>query len=171
MKSMKDYKEAFDSLVQWLDSFPDPSKVVAIFRPTIPGHVGCQPSGNNNWSLPVLETPHRSYNDYETTTKNALLNGAVTTQQAYNWPLIEEYNAYSRQALNQRSDDNDSSIRKRVKIHWLNVFNSSVLRRDGHVGFEDCLHFYNPGPTDWWVHFFYTMMLDLAAETEYSDGH
>mmetsp|Transcript_956 Transcript_956/g.1355 ORF Transcript_956/g.1355 Transcript_956/m.1355 type:complete len:107 (+) Transcript_956:610-930(+) len=51
----------------------------------------------------------------------------------------------------------------RFDIHWLNVFPSAVLRRDGHVGFGDCLHYSIPGPTDWWAHFFHSALLDVAA--------
>ena len=30
-----------------------------------------------------------------------------------------------------------------------------ILRRDGHQGYNDCLHFYYvTGPNDWWVHLF-----------------
>jgi len=69
--------------------------------------------------------------------------------------MFEAYNGYSHKKIQERSDD-------KVRIHWLNVYNSSVLRRDGHVGFGDCLHYYSPGPTDWWVHFFYSAIRDLA---------
>jgi hypothetical protein len=151
MQSMEEYQEGFDSLLSWLDSF-HPTKIIAFYRETIPGHPGCKPHGETgqekdyDWIHPVHEEPHANYESF------ARLN---TT---YNYDLFEAFNGYSRKKIQKRSDDN-------VTIHWLNVYNSSVLRRDGHIGCGDCLHYYLPGPTDWWAHFFYTAVRDLVPVT------
>jgi hypothetical protein len=157
MHSMKEYQEGFDSMVSWIDSF-HPSKILAFYRETIPSHPGCKPHGEKgqessyNWIHPVQEEPHVNYESFYTIRDKVLNN----TEYLYH-NLFEAYNEYSRKAIQERSDD-------KVRIHWLNVFNSSVLRRDGHIGFGDCLHYYLPGPTDWWAHFFYSTICDLADE-------
>jgi hypothetical protein len=188
MKDLDDYKLAFHSLLDWLDSFPDSSKIVAFFRPTIPGHVDCSPrgagggggddGGNNktktdeqanryNWTITVDDAPFLDYQDYwKTNRKNKTA--------VHNWFNFEAYNAHSQALLQNRtkaaaavakafgraspfnsSNNNNSSTNQQnttsipaaalVPVHWLNVFNSTVLRRDGHVGFDDCLHYYIPG--------------------------
>jgi hypothetical protein len=53
---------------------------------------------------------------------------------------------------------------EKFRIHWLNVYNSSILQLDRHIGCGDCLHYYLPGPTDWWAHFFYSAVRDLAND-------
>jgi hypothetical protein len=72
----------------------------------------------------------------------------------YNWNQIEHYNDYSYWMIQNRA---------MAKIHWLNIYPSAILRRDGHIGFQDCVHYYLPGPVDWWSHFFHSMLVDLAA--------
>jgi hypothetical protein len=160
LHSMEDYKQGFDSLISWIDSF-DQSKIFAFYRETIPGHLGCIPAGekeevsNFDWINPVQVEPYANYRDYLNNTTALELrrnNGTVD----YNWGLFEDYNVYSRSKLADR-------LPTKVKFHWLNVYNSTILRRDGHVGFGDCLHYYMPGPTDWWAHFFYSALLDLST--------
>jgi hypothetical protein len=163
IKSTEDYQEGFDSLVSWIDSFP-PSKILAFYRETIPGHSGCKPHGERSqvkdydWIHPVHEEPHANYESFSALRDERilLLNNTNTTED-FGWGLFEGFNGYSRKQIQERGDG-------KVRIHWLNVFNSSVLRRDGHVGFGDCLHYYMPGPTDWWAHFFYSTLRDLANE-------
>lgn len=161
MKGMGNYTFAFHSILNWIDSFPDAkSKILAFYRPTIPGHFNCKPNAPNmtspaefNWTEPVLQAPYIDYNDYLADTQMILSPDDLV--EKYNWLEFESYNRYSRQFIGDRTEDSP-------KIYWLNIFNSSVLRRDGHVGFGDCLHYYHPGPTDWWVHFFYSMLWDVA---------
>ena len=163
MKGMEEYQEGFDSLVSWIDSF-HPTKILAFYRETIPGHTGCKPHGdgetssattdklNYNWIHPVQEEPHANYESFSSALTETI---RLNTTTRHNYDMFEAYNGYSHKKIQERSDD-------KVRIHWLNVYNSSVLRRDGHVGFGDCLHYYSPGPTDWWVHFFYSAIRDLA---------
>jgi hypothetical protein len=160
MHSMKDYQEGFDSLCSWIDSF-DPTKILAFYRETIPGHPACKPHGEKHkeqdydWIHPVQEEPHANYESFYAAQQERIqLN---TTGKDYGYDMFEAYNSYSRTQIQERSDD-------KARIHWLNVYNSSVLRRDGHIGFGDCLHYYQPGPTDWWAHFFYSTIRDLAIE-------
>jgi hypothetical protein len=154
IESMEDYQVGFEALVQWLGTFDD--KIVPFFRETIPGHGGCQPNAGNkldfDWINPVHEKPFVSYQEYADSLETGNKN------ETHNWDLFQSFNRYSKQRLARSSLQSSTPT-----IHWLNVFNSSVLRRDGHVGWGDCLHYYLPGPPDWWVHFFHSALLDLAS--------
>ena len=49
-------------------------------------------------------------------------------------------------------------------IHFLDIWNMTAMRRDGHTG-GDCLHFVSPGPVEWWNHLLYTFLRNLAIES------
>lgn len=171
INGMENYTQAFHSIPNWIDSFPEAkSKIVAFYRPTIPGHVGCLPNqqgtnnsmtvvngvANFNWATPLQEFPYNDYNEYTQHRDEVLESEMGTFVNMFNWLDFEDYNQYSQNMIRNRTENS-------THIYWLNIFNSSVLRRDGHVGFGDCLHYYMPGPTDWWVHFFYSMMQELSS--------
>ena len=174
MPTLADFQLGFQAYIQWMDTF-DPDKILVFWRPSVPGHLDCQPQATGainttqgfDWTADHLmeDRPYTDYEDYQQTTQ-AVLRAKHNTS-TYNWLQIEEYNIYSRVVLRQRAKEallNTSSHQaNRAHIHWLNIFHSTILRRDGHVGFVDCEHYYLPGPTDWWVHFFYSMLLDLSA--------
>ena len=172
MPSMNDHIVCFQAFLNWIDSFPDTSNIITFFRPTIPGHQDCMPFGNDttelancNWSHPILQEPHPSYDSYFSG-----LTQPGPARFSYDWNIFEKFNQYSKHVLENRtlqelspSSSGEVEAKKKPRtIHWLNIFNSSVLRRDGHIGFNDCLHYYLPGPTDTWVHFFYSNLEDLA---------
>jgi hypothetical protein len=144
MNTMEEYVEAFDILLAWLDSFQR-DKVLAFFRPSVPGHVRCSPSGR--------QPPYENYDEYS--------NYTNSQERPFNWHLMESFNAHSKSVFAQRHGRPDH-----LPIDWLNVFPSTILRRDGHVRHKDCLHYSLPGPPDWWVHFLFTMLLDMAAEND-----
>lgn len=130
---------------------------MAFFRPTVTGHVGCTPWGNiatdlnsydRNDPIELHQSPYQSYTEYSAVWANQT--------KPYNWGLIESFNEYSRNVLAHHRQPGQ------LDIQWLNVFPSTILRRDGHVGFGDCLHYSLPGPTDWWAHLFFSMLLDDA---------
>ena len=113
-----------------------------------------------DWSHYPLVEPYSSYDEYRRDTEEKRNSASAT-----NWPIywkvqsngtFEEYNTWTKDAIAQRSND-------LVKINWLNVYNSSLLRRDGLIGFGgDCLHHNLPGPRDAEVHLAYSALLDLA---------
>eukprot|EP00957_Ditylum_brightwellii_P123535 9419245-Ditylum_brightwellii.AAC.1 len=62
-------------------------------------------------------------------------------------------------------------------MELLDVYPMTVQRPDGHVssgecadcpgaeGFaKDCLHYFLPGPPDWWTHLMYNHLLDLTLQ-------
>lgn len=71
---------------------------------------------------------------------------------------VEAFNEYSWSVINERKEQTGNLLH----VHWLNVYNSTVLRKDGHVAFGDCLHYLQPGPYSNWIHLFYSGLLDLA---------
>jgi hypothetical protein len=160
MHSDEEYHQGFAAIMDWIDSL-DQTKIVPFFRPALPGHYECNPAGNRmkedvenyDWSIPVREAPYKDYHEFMITQQQLRLTSKMTK---FHWDSMEGWNAWAFQQLENRAPD-------KIKVHWLNIFNSTVLRRDGHVGFNDCAHYYMPGPVDWWSHFFHSALLDLAA--------
>jgi GDSL/SGNH-like Acyl-Esterase family found in Pmr5 and Cas1p len=151
LHSMEAYKESFHRIWDSLDQVLSKSKSTITkapliwFRNTNPGHSGCLPKDTGGpikrsrvWRQPIDEMPFRNYQEYLPTQTNE-----------YNWNLVPEFNEYAKQNLPNH-------------VHYLNIYNMTVLRRDGHVGFGDCLHYYYPGPIDWWVHLWYSSLKDMA---------
>ena len=188
MQDSTQYEEAFTWFLEWMESLTDPSKVVPFWRPTVPGHLGCHPEGEKgeieqyNWVKPVLQEPYADYLDYKQTQDNFMAK--YNNTKSNRWEYFEGWNDWSYQKMyntnstifgtdssgNHGTIDSNHSVAgtnssSSNTIHWLNVFPSSVLRRDGHVGFGDCLHYYLPGPIDWWSHLFHSALLDLANAT------
>lgn len=164
--SMDEYRQSFDALLDWIDSL-DSDAIVPFFRPTIPGHTGCKPNNGNASFLPVHyewpplsfhSEPYRSYGEYVQDEKRLRELYVSNDAEEYRWDYFESFNRYSFDKIKSRACNHSVT-----NIHWLNVYNSSILRRDGHVGFGDCLHYYLPGPIDWWTHFFHSALLDLNS--------
>jgi len=133
-----------------------------------------------NWIQPVLQEPYANYSEYRQINDNFAHARNASGRDTKRWPLLEEWNNWSYQKLyNSSSNNNVISTAEAIaalpmplpllsppstrQVHWLNIFPSAVLRRDGHCAFGDCLHYYQPGPIDWWAHFFHSALLDLAS--------
>jgi hypothetical protein len=160
MKGIENYTFAFHSILNWIDSLRSSNKILTFYRPTIPGHFHCEPNAPNidnikpadfNWTETVHQKPFLNYEEYHRKT-NEILSSNEPIEE-YNWLEFESYNLYSKSVIENRMSEG-------TNIHWLNIFNSSVLRQDGHVGFNDCLHALLP--PYWWVHFFYSALWDIS---------
>ena len=161
MKSTEEYKPSIEGLFAWLDTLSK-DKIVPFFRDTIPGHPDCDPMGDRDtfdWSNYPLVKPYTNYQEFMQ--DNQLKK---SRPQARDWPeywkyqangMFEHFNLWTKDVIAQRPAD-------LVKINWLNVYNSTILRRDGLIGFGDCLHHNLPGPTDVQVHMLYSALLDMA---------
>lgn len=115
---MEQYTEAFDF---WNDEVlkRQSANDVVFFRSTAPGHRDCLPRTRPrayDWTVPLNDTPFANYAEYLET---------ETTQ--YEWHVHKDYNEYSKAVLPD-------------SWYYLNIYNMTVLRRDGHVGSNDCLH-------------------------------
>jgi len=168
--TFEEYKTAFGALLDYIDSFP-PDKIIPFIRPSIPGHPNCKPRPdldkaqhgeelkNFDWvNKTVDEVPFEDIQAYRDYTNQQ--NGS----QTYNWLNLERYNDYSYGMLKNRTAAT-AATNSTTEIHWFDIFPSAILRRDGHIGFQDCLHYYLPGPVDWWSHLFFSKLVDMAEVT------
>lgn len=142
MHSMENFMGNFTELMKWVDEWRRPNDII-FYRSTLPGHKGCIPNVRTrkvNWTEGFRRTPFANYSEYK----------ATETTTDYERKLLESYNDYAKCFL----ADN--------WIRYLNVFNSTILRSDGHFGCaRDGPHYFHPGPVGWWVHFLYSALLDV----------
>jgi hypothetical protein len=149
--SMDSYKNDFDQLLEWLEHQYHRPHDLVFFRTTVPGHTDCQPRKPQKFDYQhgTREHPLASIADYQS-----------SSNTAHDWNLFQEYNDYS---LKRAQEHSKKGI---VPIHILDVYNMTLLRRDGHSGGADCLHYVEPGPVDWWNHLLFTYLKDLSAAKE-----
>jgi hypothetical protein len=141
------FQRNFGQALDFLDSLNRTQDII-FWRTANPGHKDCMPRQDGyKWGKDVLVAPFESYSEYK-----------KTETDLYWWDMMEVYNEYAQSIIKQRNAN-----RTGARIRWFNIFNFTVLRRDGHVGGKDCLHYLVPGPIDWWVHMLYSNLLDLAT--------
>ena len=152
---------------QWIREIPRSGKDLVFVRNTLTGHPQCEPrnrTSKEDYVRGFQIYPFDNYSEWETyfesemneTEKNMIA-------RVHGWQFFQYFNDYTKDIVDSNNCHNSSL----PTIHWLNVFNSTVLRRDGHHGvrnpwFADCLHYFVPGPTDWWVHLWFSNLKDLA---------
>jgi len=138
------------SFTRSMDQFVDLYHSIAhsddllFYRSTVPGHKDC--FDHKNISIP--EMTHDKFLELYTTTD-------------FNWNLFDEYNTIAKQKLEQIRLVNGMQ-----HVYYLNVYNMTVLRPDAHVSADDCLHYMSVGPLDYWNHFLFTNLAELAATVE-----
>ena len=157
------FRDKVAALFQWIRQYTRPDRDLVFFREIVPGHPNCEPKAAP--TLQVLQKgfqiyPYSSYNEYRKDFEDAWTDNS--SELLYGWDLFEGYNEYIKDIL---KSEWWTKCHSRLPIYWLNVFNSTILRRDGHYGcnafFCDCLHYLIPGPTDWFVHLWFSSLLDL----------
>lgn len=163
MKTLEEFQGNVSTAFQWLDSLNRTNNYV-VFRDLSPGHANCSrtfPPTRWKTSLPPLkEIPFHNYSEW--------LQSGVS--DVINWMSFDSFNAHVKQMLASRMTQQPD----KQKVIYLNIFNSTLLRRDGHVWRNDCLHYAIPGPVDWWVHFWYSAsmeVLQIARKTQGSNVH
>ena len=117
-----------------------------IWKDTVPGHINCRPRvapRNYNWTTPLQVEPFKDYAEYQR---------SIASRNLYNWNMIEGYNEQVQKEFQRR----------KIPIYYLNTFNMTILRRDGHIGGADCLHYFFPGPTDFQAHLLANTLYDLS---------
>lgn len=140
------YETDVDYIVNTFQELDNPSNLY-FFRTTIPGHLRClprRPKKPRMMRFGAREFPYQSYEEYANVT-------ASVGPDSYHWYLFEDYNEYVKRKV--------GSV-----LHVLDVFNMTVLRRDGHGGGGDCLH-YRPGPGDWWNHLLLTQLTLISPNS------
>jgi len=141
--SVEYFSKSLDGVLKSLDNVPKRDDV-AFFRSVSPGHFDCF----NATDRYALNRPLANYSEY--------LRLAETSM--YSWDKFKLYNSYARERIEEREHSGNNTF----PLRFLNVFNMTALRPDGHTAANDCLHYELPGPVDWWNHLLYTTLLDLA---------
>jgi hypothetical protein len=138
--SLESYQRTMTEFVRLFNTVAHPEDI-AIFRNTPPGHKDCF---NIEHNKSELDHPTRM-------TYAHFLERYATTM--YDWNLFDEYNQMTKQFLLQ--------LDTRVKTHYLNIFNMTILRPDQHRTAKDCLHYAEVGPVDFWNHLLFTNLEDM----------
>ena len=117
------------------------------FRTTAPGHPLCSPRDARtfNWTKGTRDIPLSSLKDLD------------LTKQKFHWDSFEDYNRYTLESIREYSLNGTLA-----NMHFLDIYNMTALRQDGHGAHRgDCLHYVLPGPLDWWNHFLVTYLHEL----------
>eukprot|EP00978_Attheya_sp_CCMP212_P011484 scaffold28330_cov35-Attheya_sp.AAC.2 len=139
--SMNTFSKSFDLFVELFNSIAHPGDVV-VFRSTVPGHLNCWGLDGETGIGPLEITHDKFLERYGTT--------------MYDWNLFDTYNLYAKEKLND--------LVPSVTTHYLNVYNMTVLREDEHIRSNDCLHYFCPGPVDFWNHLLFTNLADMSKK-------
>jgi hypothetical protein len=134
--SVETYTKSMELFVRDFNTIGHDGDIV-VFRNTVPGHARCFDGG----VTPITSMTH-----------DAFLDRYYTTN--YDWNLFDRYNGIAKSSL--------TDIRSDVTVHYLNVYNMTVLRPDSHAAANDCLHYTLPGPVDFWNHLLFTNLADMA---------
>ena len=146
MKFIEQYREGFDLLLSWIDSWKvDRSDLLAFFRETLPGHPGCgsqkdvlgeKYDTSRRHKMFELQQrdeskPYGNYSEYLASTRYLLKSKRCWNPYDIKHMngTIETYNSYSKSVFDERKGGD------KLQVHWLNVYNSTILRRDGHLNF------------------------------------
>jgi hypothetical protein len=171
--SVANFTASFKNLLSTVDSGGIlTADDLVFFRNSVPGHAGCEPQGmrlDSYWRGAVQnvlgDAPYHNYSEYQLSLSKS---DSLKDDDPYDWNLLEEYNVHAARVLQERRQTQEqeaaatTTVRTPV-VRLLNIWNATILRKDGHVGFDDCLHYNLPGPTDWWVHLWYAALQDLAV--------
>jgi len=140
---------------------------IMLYRTSSPGHSDCE-------DMP--ETPFASYDEYANTITDEYSWEKFVGYNDYATKLIDDRNREDARGYNTGQGNSEVSIFEkpnRMKMEVLDVYPMTALRRDGHVSGEicencqshairDCMHYFLPGPIDWWNHIMYSHILDLG---------
>lgn len=136
--STEAYQKYFDQFVELARTFSRPKDYI-FYRTSVPGHGDCKTNDK------PLTSPSNFHVD-----------------NTWNWPLIHEFNEYSKQGLSNLTKD--AYYWGRIN-HWmlLDVYPMTILRPDGHLKPPtDCLHYKYLGMHDFWVHLLMNNLMDLS---------
>lgn len=165
------YEEDMDSMLGSLKDINRPQDLY-FFRTNVPGHPRCEPTSPRafNWTAGTREVPYNDINEFWQ---------ELTDAKKFSWNFFPAYNEYSKAAIEKwhewqefesmteggssKEYDPDGTADFPI-MHVLDVFNMTVLRRDGHGAIGgDCLHYMNPGPVDWYNHLLYSYLRELNS--------
>jgi hypothetical protein len=152
---IKHFEEDLDTLFGWFDEFERPDDLI-FFRSTPSGHKNCVPQipRQFNFTSGIRTKPLQAYSNFK-------------PDKTFDWNKFESYNMHTRNKLVDRRRERETRLSTNISaaadIRFLDVYNMTVLRHDGHTGGRDCLHYVEPGPIDWWNHLLYSHLQAIAA--------
>jgi len=161
--ALREFIKKIDSLERYWD--------IMLYRTSSPGHSDCEERP---------DSPFANYAEY-----------ANTITDEYSWEKFVGYNDYAVKFIDERNrgdsrgyNPGSSTVSPagavgilkqpdRMKMEVLDVYPTTVLRRDGHVSGEtcegcqshairDCMHYFLPGPVDWWNHLLFSYIMDFG---------
>lgn len=135
--SLPYFKKMLGGFIDYLSNTRREMDDIVFFRSTSPGHLNC---ANYTSGLPL-----ESHTEYE--------RRFLTSK--YAWDLFQEFNAHAAR-----------EIEGRRHLFYLNIYNMTALRPDGHVSAVDCLHYDLPSVIDWWNHMMYSSLVDFIQRNE-----
>lgn len=160
--SVDTFRNSFDLFVQQFQTISvttttrRPNNDIVIFRNTAPGHKDCfhvKDDDDLHWRSPPNMTHDKFLDRFGTT--------------LYDWNLFDAYNQHAKQALLEgiiKSQQQTTTTTQNFQtILYLNIYNMTVLRPDGHSAANDCLHYTLPSAADFWNHLLFTNLADYAA--------
>jgi hypothetical protein len=165
------FHKTISTFFRWIRDLARPGKDLVFIRNTVPGHPQCTPR-----TVPTPQDLERGFQtrplsnysewqQYFETEMNNLTRNWVPNQ--HGWQHFEYFNEYMHNVM-ERDFWGRNCSNNTPNVLWLNVLNMTVLRIDGHIGyngwFPDCLHYWAPGPIDFWVHLWFSNLKDLASD-------
>jgi len=147
------------------------TKDLIFYRTIAPGHELCNRLANQDI--------FKNFDEYR-----------ATITGFYSWDMHDGFNDIADRMVREFNDAhyNDKHVGQSplgheeallAPVHILDVYPMTVLRRDGHIGGndchgcmmrQDCFHYSLPGPSDWWNHLLFSNLEDLAV-VEKRVGH
>jgi len=184
------FQAVFDEFVRKVDSFQRPRDIV-LWRTSVPGHPHCDD--------PNSQKPFDSFQEYVATEitddyswdkfvgYNDYANKALDTRRRQDRVLVNLNGAPAPvlkppgSLMSVSDEKNGIPTPRRTRIELLDVYPMTVQRPDGHVSSgecedcpgitdRDCLHYFLPGPPDWWNHLLYSHLLELTLKENQMQG-
>jgi len=125
---------SFIDALNYIKGKPSHQEDVFFYRTSVPGHRNC-----GRHSAPFLNA-----SEYVMTNEN-------------DWDKVNGYNDFAKMLLANITADSPLN----GSLYLLDVYPMTLLRPDGHRPPGDCLHYYLPGPPDWWNHLLYNSLLEF----------
>ena len=144
-----EFKRAFDMSWKWFALRREQSITahgdIWFYRTTPSGHGWCEPRKPNdfNFTKGTRVRPFAVYSEFIPVRKNS-------------WELFDEYNEYAKDVIRT-----ENMLVPSTPTFLLDVVNITLLRPDGHTGGNDCLHYTQPGPIDFWNHMLYSHLRSM----------
>ena len=135
--SLQYFQGNMTDLMEWVEEWRRPNDIV-IFRSLIPPPKRC--------SSHVRDTEVDTTNAFR---KDKFANNSEFRNDGEAHDFLDRLEAFNEYAVQLSAE---------YRVHFLNVYNSTASWQDNTNG---CNQTFHPACSDWWVHFLYSMLLDI----------